>query len=90
MGYRHRLRSNEFFRQKLLRLNSRSEIEEFLVELETEQAKMLDHIAELNWLQRGGATWGETMNLSLKERQAILRQAEIRMKAAKETRMAII
>lgn len=85
-----RLRSDLFFRAKLLRLTSRAEVEEFLNELEADQAKIIEHAGELNWLQRGGIPYDQIWNLSYRERQIMMKQGEQRMKAMKETKLPIV
>lgn len=61
-----------------------------MAQMEADQNRLIDHIAECCWFQRGGLTDSEAWNMSPRQRNRIIKQAQARMKAVEKSRLAII
>ena len=61
-----------------------------MAEYEGDQARMIDHINDLCWYQRGGLSRDEAWSLSYRERVRIMKQAEARMKTTEKIRMPLV
>jgi hypothetical protein len=64
-------RSSKFFRQRLIGLST-TEIEEYLVRLDTEVAEFKKELVQLSWYMRGGVTLSELLHVySFDDREAM-------------------
>jgi hypothetical protein len=85
-----RVRSDKFFRQRLLRITDLRELQELLGSFRAETDELIDHVHSIMWHMRGSLSRQEAWSLSFNERKRILRQIDERVKMVEKNGLPLL
>jgi uncharacterized protein YbcI len=87
---RGRVRSDKFFRIKLLSITDIRELQGLVSSLRKETDELIEHVHSIMWNMRGSLSREEAWSLSHKERKSLLKQIDERVKLVEKTGLALL
>jgi hypothetical protein len=90
MGNQCGVRSDKFFRIRLLRSNTVEEIQAIVGEMKREQLELEDLVISVMWHMRGSLSREEAWTLSPQERIRYLKFIQERLKIVEKTKLPLI